>query len=819
MANNNQNLKDTNDLLREQLELLRQVNELQQSSFDVSSAAVDSIKEALGINSRRSTFDDNTLKVNKAIAQSILDQKTGLRDLESIGKQISKNQDLINKAKIIEQGLNTRLAGQNLTKVKEFTELYQSQQELVDKLEKSNNLSADQIQKTIKEISLNDVKLDQLTQQLSAQQLQLAYTQINTKELEKQQGLRENEGNIQAQLETQLGLVGKIAKTLGHFRGIADDVHKALADTTAEMQRLATENKKVLNRWQSFGMLIGKLGSNLMAHLSDPLTTITTMVKVFKMMVEAGFAADTQVTNLSKSLATSKDEADALRDRYVAIQNSGESIFETTKNLVEAQLQLADAFGTSRGFTEQQVRDQVKLTKQIGLEEEAAAGLQQLMLKNGQTADQATMSIIKQTASLSKQTGIQLNNKKILSDVAKVNGQLRLQYGNNTDQLAKAVIQSNKLGLSLEQSKKIAESLLNFESSIEAELSAELLTGRDLNLERARLLALNGKSAEAVKEMAAQMGSAADFTNMNVLQQEALAKAVGMSADELANTLVFQENLNKLGGDARKQLEDQVNAKMKAGQIDEANRLMAAAGNEQEALEALKRVDAQTDFNQGMERLQAIMGSMLEGPGKGFVNLLASAVSHAEALKNIFIGVVSVMAGIKAMQLAQNIMNAVRIKDEGKILGLMIGQATSAAIINPLATVAIGLAAAAAVGGLIYSAMKPAEPVGDMRYDNKTGKTTISTKEGGLYSISDNDQINVHPELKPSNNRLSPPSNTSMNNDAFLMKIEKHLSKLDNLDKMQDRPIVVHSKVQLPNGEVIARSTNEENRKGWREIQ
>lgn len=800
MANNNQNLKDTNDLLREQLELLRQVNELQQSSFDVSSAAVDSIKEALGINSRRSTFDGNTLKVNKAIAQSILDQKTGLRDLESIGKQISKNQDLINKAKIIEQGLNTRLAGQDLTKVKQFTELYQAQQDLVNELETSKNLSANQIQSLTRQISLNDTALDQLTQQLSSQKLQLAYTQINTKELEKQQELRENEGNIQAQLEKQLGLVGKIAKTLGHFRGIADDVHKALADTTAEMQRLATENGKVLNRWQSFGMLIGKLGSNLMAHLSDPLTTITTMVKVFKMMVEAGFAADTQVTNLSKSLATSKEEADALRDRYVAIQNSGESIFETTKNLVEAQLQLADAFGTSRGFTEQQVRDQVKLTKQIGLEEEAAAGLQQLMLKNGQTADQATMSIVKQTASLSKQTGIQLNNKKILSDVAKVNGQLRLQYGNNTDQLAKAVIQSNKLGFSLEQSKKIAESLLNFESSIEAELSAELLTGRDLNLERARLLALNGKSAEAVKEMAAQMGSAADFTNMNVLQQEALAKAVGMNADELANSLVFQENLNKLGGDARKQLEDQVNAKMKAGQIDEANRLMAAAGDADLAKAALDRVDAQTDFNQGMERLQAIIGSMLEGPGQGFVNLLASAVSHAEALKNIFVGVVSVMAGMKAMQVTQAIMNAKIIKDEGKILGLKVGQATASAVINPWAIVA-GLAAAATVGGLIYNSMKGEDVVSAGEGTGYGNRTLLMGKDA--IQLNNKDTVIAGTNLFGGKQNQSTPTD----NSSLIAEIKALRNEINS------RPVVVHSTVQLPNGEALARTTNQENRK------
>ena len=77
MADSNKDIRDTNDLLREQLELLKQVKDLQQDSYDVSASAVDSIKEALGINSRRSTFESATLKTNKSIAQAILDQKTG----------------------------------------------------------------------------------------------------------------------------------------------------------------------------------------------------------------------------------------------------------------------------------------------------------------------------------------------------------------------------------------------------------------------------------------------------------------------------------------------------------------------------------------------------------------------------------------------------------------------------------------------------------------------------------------------------------------------------------------------------------------------
>jgi hypothetical protein len=194
------------------------------------------------------------------------------------------------------------------------------------------------------------------------------------------------------------------------------------------------------------------------------------------------------------------------------------------------------------------------------------------------------------------------------------------------------------------------------------------------------------------------------------------------------------------------------------------------------------------------------------------VSPFADMIGYLVSSREILSAIGGLFAGMKVFQIWNLAAKQRELAVEAEILALKTGQATASAIISPWAIVA-GVAAAAIAGGLIYSSMKP-KKVGDMQYDNKTGKTTISTKEGGLYSISDNDQINVHPELKPSNNRITPPTpNTSMNNDAFLAKLEKYLSKLDNLEKMQDRPVVVHSTVQLPNGEVLARSTNETNRK------
>ena len=53
------------------------------------------------------------------------------------------------------------------------------------------------------------------------------------------------------------------------------------------------------------------------------------------------------------------------------------------------------------------------------------------------------------------------------------------------------------------------------------------MLGRDLELSKARSLALDGKSAEAVAELAKNFGSAEEFSKLNVLAREDLASSYG----------------------------------------------------------------------------------------------------------------------------------------------------------------------------------------------------------------------------------------------------------------------------------------------------
>ena len=100
-----------------------------------------------------------------------------------------------------------------------------------------------------------------------------------------------------------------------------------------------------------------------------------------------------------------------------------------------------------------------------------------------------------------------------------------------------AGIAARKLGLDMSAVKNVTESLLDFETSIESSMQASMLLGRQINTDKARQLAFSGNQKELMKEIQRLVGSEAEFTEMTYIQRQALAKAVGMSVEQLARTV------------------------------------------------------------------------------------------------------------------------------------------------------------------------------------------------------------------------------------------------------------------------------------------
>ena len=149
---------------------------------------------------------------------------------------------------------------------------------------------------------------------------------------------------------------------------------------------------------------------------------------------------------------------------------------------------------------------------------------------------------------MNAQNGLALSTNDVLSKMTNITGQAKANLGNNPKALAEAAFQASKLGLELSEIQAAAENTLDFESSIEKEMKAELLLGKNLNLEALRKAALEGDTLTAGKEMEKIIKNNIGATKGNVLAQKALADTMGISVEkmfEINDEMKLQEKLGK----------------------------------------------------------------------------------------------------------------------------------------------------------------------------------------------------------------------------------------------------------------------------------
>ena len=166
------------------------------------------------------------------------------------------------------------------------------------------------------------------------------------------------------------------------------------------------------------------------------------------------------------------------------------------------------------------------------------------------TGDQAE-DLVKSTAQLAKANKVAPD--AVLADIAQ-NTQVFAKFADKGGKnVLRAAIQAKKLGIGLDKVAGAAEGLLDFQSSLVAEQEASIMLGRQVNLQKAREAALTGDLEGMQKEILKQVGGEAQFNKMNLLQRQALAKAVGMEVDDLSKMVTKQEESVSLQGELAKQ--------------------------------------------------------------------------------------------------------------------------------------------------------------------------------------------------------------------------------------------------------------------------
>ena len=204
-----------------------------------------------------------------------------------------------------------------------------------------------------------------------------------------------------------------------------------------------------------------------------------------------------------------------------------------------AAMALTREFGNLDVLTPRVSSQIASITAQFGVGGENAARLaKQLSSINGSSLE-TSLNTLETVGNLAR--AARVAPADVLNDLADNTETFAKFSADGGENLARAAIEARKLGLNLATVDKIAESLLDFESSIEKQLEAQVLLGRSLNLDRARELSLAGDLEGLQKEIVNQVGNAEEFNRLNVVQRKALADAIGVEVSELSK-LVNKQN-------------------------------------------------------------------------------------------------------------------------------------------------------------------------------------------------------------------------------------------------------------------------------------
>jgi hypothetical protein len=425
-----------------------------------------------------------------------------------------------------------------------------------------------------------------------------------------------------------------------------------------------------------------------------------------------------QTAQFQKSLLLSADQAKTLRQEFVATANASGDNFITTNKLIEANAALGKQLGFNKNFGADLNTEFVNLTKRVGLSEEAAAGFAKASVLSGKTLKSTAESASGIVSSVSSQYGIQLDIKDVLNEAGASSSLMLSNFKGNIPALVEGISKMKALGTSLSQTDQQASSLLDFQTSLENTLKASLFTGRQINIEKARELALNNDLTGVAEELSKQQMNFGEFGKMNRIQQDAFAQSLGLTRDTLSDQLAKQAVQGKLQSDI-------------------------VSKSDKEAYARVQTLNTQEKFNAAVEKMSDLFGNLAAGPLGAVADLLGKMAESA-LLVSTAIGVIA------AVQLNSLLTSLARAAISMGSLAISSIAASSA--------VTFGIGAVAITAGIIAAVAAYNSAKADDLMSGYGNRTLVTPQ--GSYALNNNDTVIAGTNLFRGNDVYSGPKDS-----------------------------------------------------------
>jgi hypothetical protein len=553
-------MADNLSLLEKIAELRQKIVELENKTVELTEEEEDLLRES-----------ESTLQKLVKIQQNRLKLALGTKQAElELNKTISSQKSDLSSISTIYKGLtSSQTQSLNVT------------QRTLSSVQQS--LLADETKKQILNSTLSGVT--------DLQGLQQKIAETGPEDLEVQQSIRDS---YNAQLnELKENIVSKQA--IGELTEQEATALLKILDTQKESLSIAEKYATVSGDTKEF------LQSQIDAYkgIEKTIRGVLNTAKVLSSSVGGvvGIALIGAGTVGKKLLETSRQ----LGGNLMSMQNISTTIFGTVfDDAVGATKALSKEFG---GLNDVSLKTQLNtnvISTNLGISTGEAASLIGNFSRLNDGSTSVAQDMIATTKELALQNGLVPSD--VMADVAS-NAEAFALYGKDGGKnIAQAAIAAGKLGVGMDKLTGITDNLLDFETSINAELELGAMLGKNINLDRARALAYEGNIGGAVQETLASLGGIEEFNKMDYFSKKKAAELLGLSVDEFQKMAANADKLNEDGTIQVSQYEQNVELLKSMG--SQALTLVQSLGT---------GVIALGQMGGGLKSLKGTLGSVTEG--------------------------------------------------------------------------------------------------------------------------------------------------------------------------------------------------------------
>ncbi len=641
---------------------------------DYEGPSEEDVRRTERLNDQFATMRNNIRGIGAALKEEVSKQLVGLTGtVKDVGESLAKDlqREIIQSKKFTDE-LST--ATGSITK--KLTTSAKVQAEIA-KVEARKNALADiynELEKEGFEIT---------------KKMQDEHTAI-TEELNRQIGILDQQLELRKKQEESLEVFGKVMEGITKI---------PLVGSLINAQKVMEKVKKVAeeggSKWKQLGVGIQQTFLSMGAALANPSFLITSIVGLFQKLFMMAINVNKKFFETAKTLGTSVTHA---RGLYTTFQNMA-PLGLKTKEVAESYAQISDSLGFMAPATADFAGNMALIQKRTGASADQLNALATAAAYSGKSVKATYVAMTGTAAAAGAQNKLMLSTRQVMDKISKVSSAVLINFKGSTSALTAAVVRATKLGTSLEQVNKQAESLLDFETSIQNQFEAEALTGQQLNLDRARALALAGDTKGVMEELNAQGMNMQKFESMNVIQREAFAKAIGLSNEELSKQLLMQKQAEALGAQQGQSLKARYQQlKENGASHEEIVRLIG----EEEAAE-LRKQSLADKWDDLLEKIQDRLGAILEGPVSGIVNKIIAFLNDTQAINAVGEKIKKVFSFIEGI--LTNLPSIMRGAIEAaKILAsLSIARAVATVVMSAASVPGVGWAVGAAAGVAAYA--------------------------------------------------------------------------------------------------------------------